>query len=107
MPRADSHKTRGWTLRSTTVPVLALLALLSLMGTDYSDTSPRYVRTYPALGPTHLTLENAQGDINVTAWSRREVVIRATSIDPITTSEYADGPTISFAIKYPKMKPVD
>jgi len=91
-------------VRATSVP---LLAMLCLVGSDYSDTSSRYVRTYPAPGATHLTIENADGDIYVSSWPRREVVIRATSPYAITAVDQMDGPTISFAVKYPKMKPVD
>src|SRR5262245_10410156 len=104
MPRADSHKGGGRTLRSTIVPVLALLFLF---GFDYWDASSRYVRTYPAPGATHLTIENADGDINVSAWARREIVIRAISNYSISAVDQMDGATISFAVRYPKMKPVD
>jgi len=91
-------------VRATSVP---LLAVLCLVGSDYSDTSSRYVRTYPAPSATHLTIENIDGDISVTSWLRREVVIRATSSYSITAIDQADGPTISFAVKYPRMRPVD
>jgi len=77
------------------------------MGSDYPESSSRYTRTYPALGAIHLTIENADGDINVSAWPRREIAIRATSAYQITAFDEVDGPTISFAVKYPKMKPVD
>jgi DUF4097 and DUF4098 domain-containing protein YvlB len=91
-------------MRSSILPVVAALCLI---GSESSDTSSRFVRTYPALGATHLTIENTDGDINVTAWSRREIVVRATSVYPITAIDHADGPAISFAVTYPKMKPVD
>src|SRR5262249_41079796 len=103
MLRADSHKGGGRTLRSTIVPVLAVL---SLIGFDYWDTSSRYVRTYPAPGATHLTIENADGDISVTSWTRREIVIRATSNYTISAVDQMDGATISFVVRYPKMRPV-
>jgi hypothetical protein len=81
--------------------------MMCLMGADYSDSGSRYVRSYPAPGATHLTIENADGDIYVTSWPRREVVIRASSTYSITAVDQVDGPTISFAVKYPKMRPVD
>jgi hypothetical protein len=104
MAKADSHSTGGWKLRSTAVP---LLALLYFMGLEYPDTSSRYVRSYPAPVATHLTIENAEGDISLTSWARREIVIRATSIYSITAVDQVQGPAINFAVKYPKMKPVD
>src|SRR5215471_7832876 len=104
MPRGNSHKGGGRTLRSTIVPVLAVVSFIS---SDYWDTSSRYVRTYPAPGATHLTIENADGDINVTSWTRREVVIRAISNYSISAMDQVNGATISFFVRYPKMRPVD
>src|SRR5262249_49051580 len=104
MSRADSHKSRGWTLRSSAIPVLALLFLI---GPDYPDNSSRYVRTYPAVGPTHLTVENADGNIIVTTWLRREISIRAVSNYSISAVDQVAGDAISFAVRRPRMSPVD
>ena len=65
------------------------------------------MRSYPALGPTHLTIEDTDGDIIVNSWQRREIVIRATSNYSISAVDQVDGQTISFAVRYPKMRPVD
>ena len=60
---------------------------------------PKVTRSYPAPGPTHITLVCGKGPVDITAWDKREVSLRADSIRPVMLEDRLSGSDLDIRIE--------
>lgn len=75
-------------------PLIALLLA--------SSNSPvNFDRVYPAKGHSHLSISNNNGNITVTAWSRKEISVRVSATQHVAVEDRIAGGTIIISANWP------
>jgi DUF4097 and DUF4098 domain-containing protein YvlB len=88
-------------LRAFKLFSLALITLFALLpaSTEASKPLAKFERTYTPQGPAHLKLSNTNGDVVVTAWSKKTVFVRAHAAPSVSISDRVSGGQIDISVK--------
>ena len=88
-------------IRAFKLSSLALVTLFVFLPTsaDASEPASKFERTYTPQGPAHLKLSNTNGDIIVTTWDKKTVVVRANAAPSVSIQDQVIGDTIIISVK--------
>jgi len=64
-----------------------------------AEMGARYERSYSPRGPAHLTVANVNGDIRVSAWDRRTILVRAIAGPSVSIADQAAGDEYSVTVR--------
>ena len=81
------------------VTVALALGLLGVAAASEPEFFPRFARTYTVERPAHLSVYNPNGDVSVSAWTRREITVRGTPSPFSYISDHVTGSAISIAVE--------
>ena len=88
-------------IRAFKLSSLALLTLFVFLAapTEASWPASKFERTYSPQGPAHLKLSNTNGNVIVTAWNKKTVVVRANAAPSVTIQDLVSGDQIIISVK--------
>ena len=90
------------------VLIAAAPAVLLIGASDAADAPERFFRNYAVRRAPHLSIGSAYGDITVTAWTRKEVSVRAAGPPSVLIHDSVIGNVITvFVMRAPRMGKVD
>ena len=80
---------------------LALVTLFVFLqaSAEASEPAAKFERTYTPHGPARLKLSNTNGDVVVTAWGKKTVVVRAHAAPSVTIHDQFIGDQIIISVK--------
>ncbi|HXG68353.1 MAG TPA: DUF4097 family beta strand repeat-containing protein [Blastocatellia bacterium] len=78
--------------------LLAVLACCLIAALVFASTG-NFERTYTPQGQTHLTITNADGDINLTAWQKKSLTVRAVTDPGVSIEDQVSGNDIAITVK--------
>ncbi|HJQ69431.1 MAG TPA: DUF4097 family beta strand repeat-containing protein [Blastocatellia bacterium] len=87
---------RAFKLSSLTLVTLFILLPAT---TEASEPWAKFERTYTPQGAAHLKLSNTNGDITVTAWAKKTVVVRANAAPSVSIQDQVSGDQIIISVK--------
>ncbi len=84
---------------SATMLALAFCFLITAQVSRAAEAPLKFERTYTTQGKAHLTIENINGTINVTAWNRRTISVSANNNASAPITDQVAGDSITLTVK--------